>query len=72
MRGGVRLTLSIDGAEAHAIDVPAEARGIVEEATIDTSAWAGRDVTLEIEVRGRRSGETGVAIDGVFEPPPRG
>lgn len=64
--GDALVVVELDGEEAGRFVVPPETNG-VEERSIDTSRWAGRDVTLAIRVGANAQSTSRVGFDGAFE-----
>lgn len=64
LRGGGTLAVRVDGRELAAYELPREPTD-VQEARLDTAAFEGRRVSLELELRGLGSA---VVVDGGFVP----
>jgi hypothetical protein len=64
-RGGARLTVAIEGEKVAEIAIPREPTERIETERIDTRRFAGRQVTLSLEVTGHGL----VTVDGGFVEP---
>jgi hypothetical protein len=68
LHGDGVLEVRADGETLWTLEVPAEPDGRMHSHSIDTRAWAGRDVDLELSMRPRegRRHQASVAIDAVW------